>query len=290
MLARIAAFVYGVICYLIFFATFLYAIAFICDLIVPKSIDSCLQGPLAEAILINTCLLGLFAVQHSLMARPWFKRGWTRIVPEPVERSTYVLFSCFALLLLFWQWRPMGGVVWSVESPVGILAIYGLYFFGWVLLLVCTILIDHFDLFGLRQVWFYLRGLEYVSIDFKTPWLYQYVRHPLYLSWLCIIWATPRMTAAHLVFAVATTAYIFLGIQFEERDLIRFYGDAYRQYREQVPMIIPMRLGGKPRRITADQYYDSAAQDTSDADENHPDLHPREPFMRIVRNTDEKTS
>ncbi|MGH9751563.1 MAG: methanethiol S-methyltransferase [Blastocatellia bacterium] len=248
MLTRITAFIYGSVCYLIFFATFLYAIGFVGDLIVPKTIDSGAQGPLALALLINACLLGLFAVQHSLMARPWFKRAWTHIVPEPVERSTYVLFSSLALLLLFWQWRPMGGVVWNIENQAGQWAIHALYFFGWLLLLVSTFLIDHFELFGLRQVWRYLCGSHQASLDFRTPGLYRSVRHPIYLSWLIIFWATPRMTAAHLVFAVATTAYILVAIQFEERDLIRVYGDVYRRYREQVPMIFPLRLSGDKLR------------------------------------------
>jgi protein-S-isoprenylcysteine O-methyltransferase Ste14 len=260
MFARLATFVYGVLCYLVFAMTFLYAIGFVGDLVVPKSIDSGAQDPLVWALLIDAGLLGIFAVQHSVMARSWFKRAWTRVIPEPVERATYVLFSSLALLLLFWQWRPIGGLVWLVDRPEARWAIHVLYYSGWLLLLVSTCLIDHFDLFGLSQVWHHLRGRAYVAPGFRTPGLYRSVRHPIYLSWLCIFWATPRMTAAHLVFAVVTTAYILVAVRLEERDLIRIHGDAYRHYRERVPMILPVpRAVGRLRETAAERRLDEAS-------------------------------
>ena len=240
MFKRIATFTYGVISYLLFLGTFLYAIGFIGNLVVPKSIDSGRTGSLSQALLIDAALLTLFAVQHSVMARPRFKRAWTRLVPKPAERSTYVLLSSVALLLLFWQWQPIGGVVWTVEQPVLQMVIYGLYAIGWLLVLSSTFLINHFDLFGLRQVFLFLIGRPYTQLKFGTPMFYRHIRHPLYLGWLFAFWSTPTMTVAHLVFAIATTAYIFVAIQLEEKDLVNAFGEDYRRYKKTVPMIIPI--------------------------------------------------
>jgi protein-S-isoprenylcysteine O-methyltransferase Ste14 len=240
-------FLYGLLSYVIFFGTFLYAVGFVGNLFVPKSIDSAPQGSLTQALLVNALLLGIFAVQHSVMARPAFKQRWTQIVPKPAERSTYVLFSSLALILLFWLWQPMGGVVWEVQDPVGRGLLLSLFAFGWLLVLATTFLINHFDLFGLRQVTLYLLGKEYIPLRFKTPGPYKLVRHPLYVGWLFAFWATPTMTAAHLVFSIATTAYILIAIQLEERDLAKEHGGAYENYRRSVPMLIPV---GRKKAVT----------------------------------------
>jgi protein-S-isoprenylcysteine O-methyltransferase Ste14 len=237
---RVTKFAYGLFSYAVFFATFLYAIGFIGNFFVPKSIDSAPNVPLAQALLINLGLLTLFAIQHSVMARPFFKRWITRFISPAIERSTYVLASSIALIGLFVFWEPMGGVVWNITHPVGTGIMYAGFAFGWVLILISTFVINHFDLFGLRQVWLDLRKIPYSPLHFETPFLYRLVRHPLYLGWFFALWCTPVMTVAHLVFALACTAYILAAIQWEERDLLDAHPE-YRAYRQQVPMIIPFR-------------------------------------------------
>lgn len=244
MAARILFFVYGCAAYLLFLATFLYAIAFIGGFAVPVKLDGPATTPFMTALLIDAALLGVFAVQHSVMARPWFKRRWTQIVPWSIERSTYVLFASLALDLLFWQWRPLGGVVWDVQQPWLRTAIWAVFAYGWLQVLVMTFLIDHFDLFGLRQVWLHLIGRQYTRVKFATPAPYRLVRHPLYLGFMLAFWAAPTMSVTRLVFAIATTAYMLIAIQFEEHDLTHEHGEEYQQYRRRVPMLVP-GIGGR---------------------------------------------
>ena len=239
MFKRLSVFLYGVVCYVVFFATFLYAIGFIGNFGVPRTLDSAPAAGFVASLLVDLGLLALFAIQHSVMARPAFKRWFTRVVPESAERSTYVLASSLALIAMFALWQPLGGSVWAVDDAAARGAIWGAFAFGWLLVLVATFLINHFDLFGLRQVWLQLLGRPYTHLAFRTPGPYRYVRHPLYVGWLFVFWSTPTMTVSHLVFAIATTAYILIAIQFEERDLVAHLGSKYSEYREQVPMIVP---------------------------------------------------
>ena len=235
---RLVVFLYGVVSYAAFLASLLYAVAFLGNM-VPGSIDSAADGPVWQALAIDGGLLALFALQHSIMARQWFKRAWTRIIPEAAERSTYVLLSSLLLLLLFREWRPIGGVIWDSEGTIGEVILSCTYVAGLLIVLLSTFMINHFDLFGMRQVWLYLNDRPYTPLTFGTPYFYRFVRHPLYVGWLLTFWSAPVMTSAHLFFAAMTTAYILIAIQFEEADLVAMHGDKYRLYRKQVPMIVP---------------------------------------------------
>ena len=239
MLKRSLVFVYGIASYAVFFVTYLYAIGFVGNVFVPRSIDGPSDGDFVGSFLTDLALLALFAIQHSVMARPAFKRWWMRFVPEPAERSTYVLLSSLALIALFAFWRPLGGVVWSIVDPFSVAVLYGLCAFGFLLVLVSTFLINHFDLFGMRQVWRYLLNKPEGGMSCVTPGPYRLVRHPLYVGWLFAFWMTPLMTSAHLLFSIATTAYILIAIQLEERDLVREHGETYEEYRRSVPMLVP---------------------------------------------------
>lgn len=236
---------YGVLAYLFFLGTFSYAVCFVGGIFVPRTVDHGLESPTALAIVIDLALLGVFAIQHSVMARRGFKRRWTQVVSWYVERSTYVVFASAALALLLWQWRPLPQVIWDVRNGWSDTPLRLLFWIGWGILLLSTFLVNHFELFGLQQVWGHFRGAEFHSPAFKTPGLYRVVRHPLYAGFIIAFWATPFMTAGHLLFSVASTGYILLGIFFEERDLIKAFGQQYRDYSRRVPMLIPfMKWGG----------------------------------------------
>ena len=250
-MSRFIALIYGFASYFIFAATFLYAVGFASDLIVPKTIDSGAGVPLAGAVIVNLLLMSLFAVQHSVMARPHFKRWWTQFVPKPVERSTYVLLASLTLALLLWQWRPIPAVVWQISDPRLAAAVTGVSLLGWVIVLTSTFLINHFELFGLHQVANNLTGRSMPATRFRTPLFYQFVRHPIYLGFIIAFWAAPTMSVGHLLFAAVTTAYIFVGIFLEERDLVDLFGDDYRRYRRRVSMLLPWRKSAHPSAVPA---------------------------------------
>ena len=247
-MTQMLALLYGLAAYVVFLGTFLYAIAFVSGLPVPKTIDTGPVAPVTEAVLVNVLLMSLFAIQHSVMARQGFKRWWTRFVPPAIERSTYVLLASLALILLLWQWRPIPTIVWQAADPMLAAAVLGVAMFGWMIVLVSTFLINHFELFGLQQVILNLAGRKAGEPRFKTPVLYKLVRHPIYLGFIIAFWAAPVMTLGHLLFAAVTTAYIFVGIMLEERDLVALFGDEYRRYRERVGMLFPKRAPAETMR------------------------------------------
>lgn len=245
-MSKVLEFIYGIVCYVVFLLSFIYAIGFLGNMVVPKSIDSGFVSSTAQSLIVNLILLGLFAVQHTIMARPRFKQWWTKSIPIQIERSTFVLIASLLLFLLYWQWRPMTTLIWSVEHSVIKAVLLALFWIGWVTVLISTFMIDHFDLFGLRQVYLNLRSQEYHHGKLMTTGMYKYVRHPIMLGFIVAFWATPYMTSGHLLFAIATTVYIIIGIQFEEHDLKHFLGKDYEDYRRRVSMLIPWR----EKRIT----------------------------------------
>lgn len=244
-MGRLIKFLYSLIAYVVFLVSFLYAIGFVGNFIVPKSIDSGVEGSILMSILINAALLGVFAIQHSVMARQGFKKWWTKFIPQTVERATYVLLASLLLLLMFWQWRPMTGIIWDVQNGTAVLALQILFWSGWALVLLSTFVIDHFDLFGLRQTYIDLKKVEYTPPKFRVTFLYKIIRHPIMLGFIIAFWAASSMTLGHLIFSAATTGYIIIGIMFEEKDLESVHGDTYKEYKQRVRMLIPLPRWGK---------------------------------------------